>query len=181
MCLDFIKDNELSISLFEWNWQTLSRHPNMTWDIIINNPSYPWNDYFGDLSQNPNITWDIIQNNPSPDGHDGRCKWDWDGISKNPNITWDIIETNPDKRWWCLGGVSDNENITWEIVKNNLDKKWFWYGVARNTMKLGKKHWIAERRLKHIKAFQIQRHWRLCSCNPEYKLAQRCLLRLHDS
>jgi len=48
-------------------------------------------------------------------------------------------------------------------------------------MKLGKKRWIIRERLEHIKALQIQRHWRNCSCNPEYKLAQRCLLRLHES
>jgi len=48
-------------------------------------------------------------------------------------------------------------------------------------MGLGKKRWLNQRRLEHIKALQIQRHWRKCSCNPEYKLAQRCLLRLHGS
>ena len=41
--------------------------------------------------------------------------------------------------------------------------------------------WINKRRLKHIKAFQIQRHWRNCSCNPEYKLAQRMLSRVYES
>jgi len=44
-----------------------------------------------------------------------------------------------------------------------------------------KEGWINRRRLKHIKVLQIQRHWRNCRCNPEYKLAQRCLLRLHGS
>jgi len=49
-------------------------------------------------------------------------------------------------------------------------------------MKLGKDHWINNKHiLQHIKALQIQRHWRNCSCNPEFKLAQRCLLRLHGS
>jgi hypothetical protein len=50
-----------------------------------------------------------------------------------------------------------------------------------NSMSIGKQLWIIQRRLKQIKAFQIQRHWRNCSCNPEFKLAQRCLLRLHGS
>jgi len=48
-------------------------------------------------------------------------------------------------------------------------------------MSKSKNEWVNKRRLQHIKAFQIQRHWRNCSCNPEYKLAQRCLLRLHGS
>ena len=50
---------------------------------------------------------------------------------------------------------------------------------VKNHMEKGHDCWISEQRSRHIKAFQIQRHWRLCSCNPEYKLAQRCLLRLH--
>jgi hypothetical protein len=48
-------------------------------------------------------------------------------------------------------------------------------------MSKSKKEWINQRRLRHIKALQIQRHWRNCSCNPEYKLARLCLLRLHGS
>jgi hypothetical protein len=48
-------------------------------------------------------------------------------------------------------------------------------------MGLGKEQWLNQLRLKHIKSFQIQRHWRNCSCNPQFKLAQRCLLRLLGS
>jgi len=48
-------------------------------------------------------------------------------------------------------------------------------------MELEKKRWLHQRRLEHIKALQIQRHWRNCSCNPVFKLAQRCLLRVHCS
>ena len=50
-----------------------------------------------------------------------------------------------------------------------------------NTMSKSKNQWINKRRLKHIKALQIQRHWWNCSCNPKYKLAKKCLLRLHES
>jgi len=48
-------------------------------------------------------------------------------------------------------------------------------------MQLGKERWLSQQRLKHIKTFQIQRHWRNCSCNPEFKLAQRMLSRLYES
>ena len=42
-------------------------------------------------------------------------------------------------------------------------------------MKKGKEHWIDDLRLKIIKAFQIQRHWRNCSSNPVYLLAHKLI------
>ena len=106
--------------------------------------------------------------------------WNWKSLSSNLNITWEIIQQNPDKPWdWMW--LSNNPNITWEIIQSNPDKPWDWRYISCNDMWLWKKQWITKIRLKHIKASQIQRHWRNCSCNPEYKLAKRCLLRLHRS
>jgi hypothetical protein len=49
-------------------------------------------------------------------------------------------------------------------------------------MELGKKEWINNKlRLHIIKALQIQRHWRNCSSNPEYKLAQKLIKNRLDS
>ena len=45
-----------------WNWDSLSRNPNITWDIVETNPDTPWNWYA--LSSNPNITMDIVKTNP---------------------------------------------------------------------------------------------------------------------
>ena len=88
------------------------------------------------------------------------------------------MQANPDKPWdWF--SIAFNPNITWEIIQQNPDIDWHWAALCKNKMGLGKKRWLNQSRLEHIKAFQIQRHWRNCSCNPEYKLAQRCLLRLH--
>ena len=42
-------------------------------------------------------------------------------------------------------------------------------------MKKGKERCIDELRLKIIKALQIQRHWRNCTSNPEFKLAQKLI------
>ena len=70
-----------------WDWNDISRNPNITWEIIQNNPGKNWN--WGELSYHPNITWDIIQNNLDKE-------WDWVGISCNPNITWENIQNNPD-------------------------------------------------------------------------------------
>ena len=71
-------------------WNQLSKHSNITWDIIQTNPDAPWN-WYG-ISMNPNITWDIIQTNPNN-------PWNWDDISENPNITWDIIKAYRNKPW----------------------------------------------------------------------------------
>ena len=139
--------------------------------FIKDNPDKDWD--WESICCNENLTWEIIQQNPDKE-------WDWNNISYNKNITWEIIQQNPDKPWvWRY--ISENPNITCEFIQNNPDKPWRWERVTKNTMKLGKEPWISQRRLKHIKVFQIQRHWRNCSCNPEFKLAQRCLLRLHSS
>lgn len=73
-----------------WNWYLISSHPNLTWNIIQNNPNIIW--HWGCLSCHKNITWEIIKNNPDKD-------WNWSNISINPNITWEIIDNNPDKAW----------------------------------------------------------------------------------
>jgi hypothetical protein len=97
-----------------WNYDDLSLNPNITWNIIINNPDKPWNYAF--LSKNINITWNIVKNNPNKE-------WDYNYLSSNPNITWNIVKNNLDKNW-NYDYLSLNPNITWDIVKNNLDKKW---------------------------------------------------------
>ena len=47
--------------------------------------------------------------------------------------------------------------------------------IKKLLLKKGKKRWINNLRLKIIKALQIQRHWRNCVSNPEYKLAQKLI------
>jgi hypothetical protein len=154
---------------WKWFWG-LSQNPNITWDIIQAHPDLPWN--WENISWNPNITWDIIEQNPDKD-------WDWMGITINETITLEIIEQNLDKPWnW--GRMLDNPNITWEFIKRNLDKQWDWSQLSDRKIKI-EESWIYQRRVEHIKAFQIQRHWRNCSCNPKYKLAQRMLSRLYKS
>ena len=96
------------------------------------------------------------------------------GMSKNPNLTWETIQNNPRTHWnWDI--LSLHPHITWETIQNNLDKEWNWEQVSCNTMKIGKDCWINDLRLRLIKALQIQRHWRMYSSNPEYKLARRLI------
>ena len=42
-----------------WNWDEMSRNPNITPDIIQQNLDKDWNWRY--LSMNENITWDIIE------------------------------------------------------------------------------------------------------------------------
>ena len=42
-------------------------------------------------------------------------------------------------------------------------------------MAKGKEQWIDDKRLKIIKALQIQRHWRNCSNDPDYRLALKLI------
>ena len=84
--------------------------------------------------------------------------WNWNWLSGNPNLTWDIVQTNLDKKWnWF--NLSQNLNITWDIIQQNRDKPWDWNLLSDNCMSKSKNNWINKRRLKHIKAYQIQRHW----------------------
>ncbi len=57
------------------------------------------------------------------------------------------------------------------VIETYSDKKWDWC----NTMEKDKENWINNHRLQIIKALQIQRHWRNCVSNPEYKLAQKLI------
>jgi hypothetical protein len=59
------------------NWHNLSKHPQITFDIILNNSHKPWN--WNGISQNPNITLQNIKDNSDK-------PWDWFYLSMNPNL-----------------------------------------------------------------------------------------------
>jgi hypothetical protein len=76
---DTIKNNNL-----EWDKKQVSLNPSITWDIVLNNPTYNW-DRDG-LSENPNITWDIIEeypNGPFNDINYNGNYWNYKILSKN--------------------------------------------------------------------------------------------------
>ena len=67
----FILDNQGQ----EWRYSYLSSNPNITWEIVENNPQIKW-DYY-ELAENPNITWEIVKNNR-------QIKWNYFQLSANP-------------------------------------------------------------------------------------------------
>jgi uncharacterized protein len=106
----------------DWNYGNLSANPNITWEIVKENPRQPWH-YFS-LSENPNITWEIVQANP-------KKPWDYYKLSANPNITWEIVQANPQKQWEYFN-LCTNPNITWEIVQANPQIRWDYYYLSKN-------------------------------------------------
>ena len=158
-----------------WGKDALSANPNLPWKIIEKYPKQPWD--WELLSKHPCVTWDNIQDNP-------QFPWVEKCFLANPNLSWEFIQSNGMLSNLCLfhgEEISLNPNITPHIVMGYPEIDWDINLLVKNHMKKGHDCWIREQRLKHIKAYQIQRHWRICSCNPEYKLAKRCLLRLHGS
>jgi hypothetical protein len=125
------------------DWDCISQNSNVTWEIIINNPTIPWE--WTNISLNKNITWDIIINNPD-------YPWDWDYLSRYKPITWCIIKQNIDlfkerlnwdllgKNWdfeilenlglsvpWNFQNLSYfNPIINWDVVIKYKDQDWNW-------------------------------------------------------
>ena len=121
-----------------WNYWGISENPNITWDIICNNPDEPWR--WNEISTNPNITLDIILSNPN-------YPWFWPCISMNPNITWDIIQSNQNKPW-SYELMSYNPNITWDIIDAYPDKPWNKCSLYNNKFTAQAKISMAKHRLK---------------------------------
>ncbi len=62
------------------------------WSIYLyksNPPVVPWD--WERLSKNPNIKWVMFEENKS---NPPVVPWDWERLSKNPNITWEMFEEN---------------------------------------------------------------------------------------
>ena len=53
-------EDVLRCPTFPWNWESLSKSPNITMDIIAEHNTLPWHN--GAMLKNPNITWPVIVN-----------------------------------------------------------------------------------------------------------------------
>lgn len=116
----------------EWNWNVISKHKNITWDIIKNN----YDDYNWDLNSvlsNPNITWEIIQNdeklknivfNTSNNNVHSKIMIG-KSLSKNPNISWKIVEDNPEILWNIESLITNSMDNEREKYIRNKFQQWF--------------------------------------------------------
>lgn len=112
--------NQFYNSDYENPYYIYSSNPNLTWDIVLDNPDFKWNYYA--LSGNKNITWDIYDNNNTH-------KWNCYILVNNPNIDWNIMQNKYKKFYYFMHNVSSNPNITWKIIKDNPDvlgNRWKW-------------------------------------------------------
>ena len=124
-----------------WDFDRLLGNPNITWDIIQNNPQIHWN--YEHFKMNVNLTYEIVKNNPSIKLVDrvminthflNTCPW----YKKVTKLTWEMLN-NPiynlsiDYRLWNLSYcIYLNPNTTWETVKNNPDKPWDYSQLSMN-------------------------------------------------
>jgi hypothetical protein len=131
---------------YGWNWDEISRHPNITMQNILDNQHLPWNWEY--VAQNPNLTIDVLHNFP----HDIRI---WENISKCPNLTMQWVLKYPSKLWdWRFivtkkgitledienyewlherwHNVAFNPNLTMEFVIKHMDKPLYWNKISRH-------------------------------------------------
>src|SRR5271166_2603133 len=57
-----------------WNYCWLSENPNITWEIVMQNPNKSWD--YNRLSENPSITWENVMQNPDK-------PWNYNTLSTN--------------------------------------------------------------------------------------------------
>ena len=143
----------------------ISMNPNITIEMIQNNPDKPWN--WSSISRNPNITIDIILEHP--DKH-----WDWSEISRNPNITMQNIRDNP-KKPWKWNWVSFNPNININIIKNNPEKPWDWHGISQNPFTKEKEEFINRKYREHMASYKIQQWCLSIIVSPHYKIGRKMI------
>ena len=201
--LDFID----KYSFKQWTWYKISERHDITidfiikhikkifnWDYIFKSSHIPFNDlvflfkkYYVNvtnsyisknaliysLSKNPNLNFSVLEDNDD-------IEWCWSEISKNPNITLDIIQKFSNKPW-NINSILKTSNITLNLLFENTDLKIKCDYISPIDISLGKEIWIKKQRLKWIKALQIQRNWRKCTCNPQYKLAIKKINEIYES
>ena len=132
-----------SLTFNDSDWKYLSRNPNITMDMVLNNvvsPHYSINPFdlltgtspllndathlaytyktwdWKSLSANKNITFDMVLAYPN-------LPWDWMGLQCNPNLTFNDVLDHPEIKW-NYKILSGNKNITLDIIISNPDKNW---------------------------------------------------------
>lgn len=116
-----------------WDYWKLSRHPELTWEVVRRLAHKGWN--WAALSQHSGLEFGLIRE------HSDKA-WDWDALSEHPNISLEVIEENPDYFWKFRTRVVPMKIllkcprykmniyealfIPWPIILGNLDGKWNW-------------------------------------------------------
>jgi len=148
---------------------SFSYNPNLTFEIIKNNPDLEWNNYA--VSNHKNITWDIIKNNFN------NFNWNIYGILSNQNITWEIIQNDEMLKMIVFDtdefnnlnnteyfkreigkSLSRNPNISWEIVEENSNKiQWDVNMLVMNPMDNEREKYIRNKFQQWFKRSDLKR------------------------
>jgi hypothetical protein len=102
-----------------FDWTGISKNPNVTLEIIQENPHLPWD--WDIIIQQPYISQEYIEANY--DKYDPLC------IEQNPNLTIEFMLRHPELNWY---GVWLNPNLTWETVAPYANKCSSWELLGKN-------------------------------------------------
>jgi uncharacterized protein with HEPN domain len=139
------------------SWVWLSSNKNITMEIVSTYPKLPWD--YNALSRNPNLTVDFIRKNPrkrfswqhisanramTPEIVEANrdLPWDFHFMSVNPSITLEYVRAHPHRDWnmqWVASNrgitphpsldfqaMSRNPNVTEEFIEEHIDANWDW-------------------------------------------------------
>ena len=106
-----------------WDWYKLSMNPNITMEIITDNP-YILFEKKG-LLQNPSITIQNIETNIQ------FFEENIEYIVCNDNITIEHIERHNDIPWDFML-LSKNKSIPLDFIEKNIDEEWSWEDLSSN-------------------------------------------------
>ena len=101
-------------------YELLSRHPNLTIEIIEKNINKPWVWGYKGISNNPNLTIEFINKYPDK-------PWDKNYFLKNSIHINEFIDKNSNNlSSWDFSWISYNSNITMVTIEKYIDKDWDW-------------------------------------------------------
>lgn len=134
LTFDMVKNNPT----LPWDWNDLSKHPNITYEMIINHPEFPW-DFNQMMLHNPNFQkiidnygWQHIEQHMQNPDENV-----WTTIVNNPNLDWNVIMELHRQHNFNLDKLdwnvlSSHPNITWEIIQQYPTYPWNLCKIAEN-------------------------------------------------
>lgn len=110
MTWEFVQEMKTRQRRGFWDEIALSRNPGVTWEDIISNPDYNWD--WAEVSVNPNVTPQILKENPVTPGHG---EWDWERINARSDFTIEEISELNMQDYACIWfapGICRNNNLS---------------------------------------------------------------------
>jgi len=136
-----------SHSEVEWDWEIVTRNPNITSEIVANNISYPWDFEYISSNLMENITAQMIIDNPDKN-------WDFHTLSSWEGITIELVLALKDKDWrplmlyintaisitdiithsylfpYYIPSISTRKDFTIDIVFKYPNFEWCWNPIS---------------------------------------------------